>query len=351
MAIRGNVTLLLMEENVPEENRQRLTGIDRAAERAAEITRQLLSFSRASEEQIAILDFNQVIKEASELSRRMLRSQVEIRLEPAPGPVKLKIDGTRAQQMLLNLCVNAFDAMPQGGTVTLANARIPLTAAQAARVHQPEGARFIRCSVSDTGTGIPPEVLPRIFDPFYTTKAKGKGTGLGLAIVHSVTSQAGGFVEVDTAPGRGTTFHLYLPEVTGSVAAVAAGDLRPLQGGQGRILLVDDMDLVLDFTQKFLRATGYEVLTATSGLDALEILERETPVDLLLTDHSMPGMNGRQLIEEVAGRWPHLKVILATGYVEPVERELLERDHGVRILQKPFNLAEAAELIAGLLRR
>jgi two-component system, cell cycle sensor histidine kinase and response regulator CckA len=351
MAIRGNVTLLLMEDGVTEENRQRLTSIDRAAERAAEITRQLLSFSRASEEQITTLDFNQVIKEASELSRRMLRHQVELHLQPAPAALKVRIDATRAQQMLLNLCVNAFDAMPEGGTVTLTNALVQLTAPQAARAHKPEGARFVRCSVSDTGPGIPAEVLPRIFDPFFTTKAKGKGTGLGLAIVHSVTDQAGGFVEVDTAPGRGTTFHLYLPEVGGHVTATAASVVRPLQGGHGRILLVDDMDLVLDFTQKFLRAAGYEVLTATGGLEALEILERDTPVDLLLTDHSMPGMSGHQLIEAVAARWPHLKIILATGYLEPAERDHLERTYRARILHKPFNLAEAAELIAGLLRK
>lgn len=351
-AIRGHVALMLLEDNLPTPLGQPLRQIDQAATRASEITQQLLTFSRASEENEVVLDLNQVINEASQLARRSLKQKVTLKLDPSAEPVHARLDSTRAQQLLLNLCVNAIDAMPDGGVLTLTNRLIQITPAQAAKHSQPADAMFVRCSVSDTGTGIPPEVVDRIFDPFFTTKAKGKGTGLGMSIVHGVVTQAGGFLEIETAVGKGTSFHIYLPRVTGVAQAPTeqAGEKKSLKRGTGRVLVVDDLDLVRDFARTFLEASGYTVQAAASGEEALDILvAEEKPFDLVLTDFNMTGISGQQLIREITERWPTTKCILASGYLEPQERDLVEEHLGARILNKPFNIREAANLIAEML--
>lgn len=349
-AVRGNAGLLLMDKQLSEPQRLRLQHIDQAASRAADITQQLLSFSRASDEKITVFDLNDLMLEASQLARRTLKSRVKFELCPAPAPVKVRMDSTRANQLLLNLCVNAQDAMPNGGTLTLANAVVQLSPTQAARINAPPGVEFVRCSVSDTGTGIPPEILSRIFDPFFTTKGKGKGTGLGLSIAHSVVTQAGGFLDVDSQPGAGTTFHIYLPTVEAALTVsqmVAATEPRR---GSGRVLVVDDLDLIRDFAQSFLQEAGFEVLVAGNAQEAIAALETATePVDLLFTDYNMPGMTGVELMQTVSVRWPELKFILASGYLEEPERQRVGQLPGARIVNKPYNSAEAVDVIMELL--
>jgi PAS domain S-box-containing protein len=352
LAIRGNTSLLLLSKQLPDEARRRLQQIDQAAGRAGDITAQLLSFSRASDEREIVVDFNEVLQEASQLAKRSIRGQVRIVVEVAPAPLKVLIDPARAQQVLLNLCVNAQDAMPQGGQLTLRGQLSPLTEAQAAKLQELPGTTFVHASVQDTGTGIPVEVLSRIFDPFFTTKEKGKGTGLGLSIVHSVVTKAGGLLEVDTSVGIGTTFNIYLPVAQGALANRDAAPTGDLPRGAGRILVVDDLDLVLDFTRSFLMEAGYDVLVASSGEQALEILAAlDKPVDLLLTDYNMTGKTGVQLIREVAVRWPDIKFILASGYLEDHERARIESELDARILHKPFNVRDAAALVAAALNR
>ncbi|HAV63252.1 MAG TPA: hypothetical protein DCY13_12915, partial [Verrucomicrobiales bacterium] len=350
-AIRGHVALMLMEEALPETLGSPLQQIDQAATRACEITQQLLTFSRASEENQVVLDFNLVINEAAQLARRSLKQKITLKLEPSAEPVHARIDATRAQQLLLNLCVNAIDAMPNGGVLTLSNRVARLTPAQAARHSLVTGAPYVCCTVRDTGTGIPPEIVDRIFDPFFTTKAKGKGTGLGMSIVHGVISHSGGFLELDTELNRGTAFNIYLPQVAVTTAASSSKSPdRKLVRGTGRVLVVDDLDLVRDFARTFLEASGYTVETAASGEEALEILAAVAkPFDLVLTDFNMTGISGQQLIREITERWPSTKCILASGYLEPQERDLVEEHLGARILNKPFNVREAANLIAEML--
>jgi len=349
-AIRGNVSLLLLDQQLNDKTRLRLERIDQAANRSAGITQQLLSFSRASDENETILDFNQVIREAGDLVKRSLMSKVELLLAPAESPLKVRMDPTRAHQVLLNLCLNAQDAMPQGGRLTLRNALVPLTAEQAAGMHIAGGTDFLRSSVMDTGVGIAPELMGRIFDPFFTTKAKGKGTGLGLSIVHSVITQAGGFLEIKSTPGKGTTFDIYLPIVEANLSSAAPTTQSSLLKGTGRILVVDDLDLVQDFARTFLKSAGYDVLVASSAEEALEILENEAKtVDLLFTDYNMPGKSGRQLIHETAARWPHMKFILVSGFLEDSDRQQIEKEYGAQILNKPFHIAEAATLVAKML--
>lgn len=352
LAIRGNVGLALMDTKVSPETRARLDQVEQAAARASELTQQILCFSRVSEEKITVLDFNQVIKEGTDLAKRFLRGKVTLQLKPTDTPLKVQMDSTRASQLLLNLCINAHDAMPQGGTVTIANTLVDLTAEQLAKFRRRPETQFMRCSVADTGAGIPPEVLPRIFSPFFTTKQKGKGTGLGLSIVHDVVSKAGGFVEVESAVGQGTTFHIYLPIDTGPLTRTDTDVRRQITRGTGRLLVVEDLDLVLEFTSNFLKQAGYQVFTANSAEAALEILsQQKIPFDLVFTDYSMPGKNGWQFIQEVSARWPLTKCLLASGYLDDAERAEIARSPAVRTLNKPYGIAEATSVIAELLKR
>jgi PAS domain S-box-containing protein len=351
-AIRGNVTLLQLQASLADPHKARLNRIDEAAARAADITQQLLSFSRPADDKDSVVDMNHIIEEVSHLAHRSLRNNVAIVLEPYSGQIMARLDASRAQQVFLNLCVNAIDAMPEGGQIILKNDLVELTAEQAAKGHQVEGAVFACCSVIDNGTGIPPEIMSRIFDPFFTTKEQGKGTGLGLAIVHNITAHCGGFVEIDTAVGRGTTFRVFLPATQPGSSRSLPAVSPDLSKGTGRILVVDDLVLVLEFARNFLIAAGYEVLTATSAEDAIHVLESETkPVDLLFTDFNMKGKSGLQLIDEVSVRWPDVKFILASGYLEQNERRQIEMSYNAHVLGKPYNVREATNLIADILGR
>jgi CheY-like chemotaxis protein len=240
--------------------------------------------------------------------------------------------------------------MPNGGCVTITNTLADLTAEQTARIQHRRDTQFMRCSVADTGAGIPPEILPRIFNPFFTTKDKGKGTGLGLSIVHDVVSKAGGFVEVESTVGVGTTFHIFLPIDTGPVTRTDTDVRRQIKKGTGRLLVVDDLDLVLEFAANFLKQAGYQVFTANGAEAALQILsQQKLPFDLVLTDYAMPGKNGWQLIQEVAARWPLTRFILASGYLDDAERAEIAKHPAVRTLNKPYGIAEATSVIAEML--
>lgn len=352
LAIRGNVGLALYDPKVTPEIRARLDQVDQAASRASDLSQQLLSFSRASDEKVTVLDFNEVIKEASNLAKRVLRGKVNLKLVPTEAPLKVQMDLTRAVQALLNLCINAHDAMPNGGVLTITNAYVDLTEAQWAKVKRRHESQFMRCSIADTGTGIAPEILPRIFSPFFTTKERGKGTGLGLSIVHNVVTNAGGFIEVESKPGVGTTFHLYLPVNTGPLTRTDTDIKRRLKRGTGRLLVVDDLDLVLEFASNFLKQAGYQVFTANSAEAALKVLvQQKGSIDLLLSDYSMPGKNGWQLIQEVNTRWPLIRCLLASGYLDDEERAEIAKNPAVRILNKPYGIAEATTVIAEMLKK
>jgi|KBSSwiStaDraftv2_1062776.scaffolds.fasta_scaffold27219_3 PAS domain S-box-containing protein len=350
LAIRGNVGLALLDPKTTPEIRTRLDQVEEAAARASDLSQQLLSFSRLSEEKVTVLDFNQVIKDATAMAKRVLRGKVSLKLQPTEAPIKVQLDLTRAVQMLLNLCINAHDAMPKGGTLTVTNSYVDLTDAQWTKVKRRRDGQFMRCSVADTGTGIPPELLPRIFSPFFTTKEKGKGTGLGLSIVHNVVSRAGGFIEVESVVGSGTTFHVYLPVNTGPLTRTDTELKQQLKKGSGRLLVVDDLDLVLEFAANFLKQAGYQVFTANGAEAALKVLvQQKGSIDLLFTDYSMPGRNGWQLIQDVNSHWPLTKCLLASGYLDDEERAEIAKNPAVRILNKPYGIPEATRVIAEML--
>ena len=348
-AIRGNVSLVLLQTPEDSSLRHWAEQINVAASRAADIAHQLLSFSRESTENRTMLDLNQVVEEAGQLARRTLRANIILELVPWPQPLCVKVDSTRASQALLNLCVNAQDAMPQGGRLRLANTVLRLSPEQSARHGIPLGPEFARCSVADTGSGIPAELLPRIFQPFFTTKEKDKGTGLGLPIVQRVMQEAGGFVEVESAAGCGSTFHLYFPLQYEHPVSAPEQSHQPLACGSGRVLVVDDLDLLRDFTKNFLEAAGLTVLVASHASEALKVLEQTPePVDILFTDYSMPGMNGIELIQQVSARWPKIRLVLASGYLDDAVQQKLS-GLNVSVLCKPYEMKDAAKLIIRLL--
>ncbi len=347
LVIRGNTTLLLLGDEMVESSKKYLQNIEQASARAADITQQLLAFSRASKDKIAVFDFNSIIEEVAQLAGRSLKSNIEMRLAPSAAVCKVRMDPSRAHQVILNLCVNAQDAMPGGGVLELTNELVTLTPHQAAKTEYPAGTPFLRCTVRDSGTGIPPDVLPRIFDPFFTTKDPGRGTGLGLSIVHGIVSQAGGFVEVNSTLGKGTEIRVFLPTVDSELTATPEAPVNPVNC-TGRLLVVDDIDLVLECTCDFLSAVGFKTFPARSADEALRILAQEK-IDLILSDYNMPGISGLELIAQVRNRWPEVKCILASGYLEEhIERRLIN-EFQAGTLRKPYNVADAAEMVRAML--
>lgn len=325
---------------------QGLEKISMAAFRARDITQQLLSFSRATDERSVIMDLNKVIKDAGKLTRCTLHPNVVLEVLPTVDPIPIKIDSTRASQALLNLCVNAQDAMPDGGRLSLKNAIVKPSPAIVARHQIRGGEEYALCSVSDTGGGIPSELLGRIFQPFFTTKAAGKGTGLGLPIVERIVQEAGGFIDVESVLAKGTTFHLYLPLAREQVTPTAEQPKMSLPQGKGRILVVDDVDLLRDFARNFLEMAGFTVLTADNGHEAIQILENAgEPVDIILTDYNMPSMNGVDLVKLVAERWPKTKFILASGYLDEKTQSSM-RNHNATLILKPYAIHDVIKIIA-----
>lgn len=348
LVIRGNVTMLLMGEEDPEVREKYLKSIEQAANQAAEITQQMLSFTRASKQRVVTFDLNTTITEVSKLITRSLKPNLELKLLPCREAAKIKIDPSRAHQLVLNLCVNAQDAMPDGGSLTLRNEIVRITKQQALKAHSAPDAEFVRCSISDTGTGIAPEVLERIFDPFFTTKDPGKGTGLGLSIVQGVVSEAHGFLEIETQLGRGTTFHVYFPHAHSEVLLVPNEKYTADLQGTGRLLVVEDIELVREFTTDFLTGAGFQVETAKNGEEALQKLA-EKNFDLVFTDFNMPGLNGVELIERIHARWPNVKALLTSGYLEDKVHKRATKDLNAGTLSKPYTVREATEAVLKLL--
>jgi len=342
-AIQGHTQLLL--DDLPPDSpiRDDLREIDRSAERAASLTRQLLAFSRKQQIQPRVVALNEVVSELRNMLVRLIGEdvQLEIRLSEDAWPVRADVN--QMEQVLVNLCVNARDAMPGGGTVTISTENRVVTAnpgRSATHGVIPPG-EWVRLSVKDTGEGMDDAVITRIFEPFYTTKEQGKGTGLGLASVYGIVKQSGGFIWVESEAGEGAEFALYLPRAdrTGEEPA-AAGDQAPAdEAGRatGRILLVEDEDPVRSITRRTLERLGYEVVEAADGHAALARLNGEgDDFDLLLTDVVMPGMSGPQLLRKLRERRPNVPVIFMSGYLGHQDLDAALRNPETPVLQKPF---------------
>jgi len=256
----------------------------------------------------------------------------------------VRVDPTQLEQVVVNLVVNARDAMAGDGLLTIATANVTLGEGH----KQPPG-DYVRLSITDTGSGIPPEILERIFDPFFTTKPEGKGTGLGLSTVYGIIEQHGGFVDVETAPGAGTTFRVYLPEAEGEEKPWATVDAECPCDGE-TILLVEDEEAVRHMESRVLASLGYQVLEASSAAEALDVLIGGTfKIDVVLTDVCMPKISGKQLADDVSLRWPGTKVILTSGYVgDTLDRRGVD-ELAYPFVHKPFNRRQVSAAIRGVL--
>ena len=328
----SDIALLRVGEN--EELRKQLAEIKRAGERAAGLTRQLLAFSRQQALAPQVIDFNELVGSMEAMLRPLIGEQIEVTTRLAAQHARVRADPGQVEQIVLNLAVNARDAMPQGGVLSLITSLVEVPEGSASGVPPP--GRYVMLCVRDTGTGIKPELMARIFEPFFTTKERGKGTGLGLAMVYGIVRQSGGHLEVRSEVGRGTSFFVYLPEVreTGPERQEGSESHLPA-GGLETILLAEDEDGVRALVRDALVAQGYRVLESRDGSEALLLYaEHSGKIDLLLTDVVMPNMDGRVLAERVHARHPETKILFMSGYADPALGEVSALGP---MLQKPFH--------------
>jgi two-component system cell cycle sensor histidine kinase/response regulator CckA len=340
-AIKGTLHLLLLDLPPGSPIRDDLEEIDRASSRAAELTAQLLTFSRKQMVQPQVVDVNDIVARAERLLRRLIGEDIDFRTALAPALWRVHADAGQVEQVLVNLVVNARDAMPQGGTlhVQTRNRRVAADDALAGTLGGPGDYACIE--VQDSGVGIDAGNLSRIFDPFFTTKEVGKGTGLGLSTVYGIVSRAGGHVEVRSEPGHGALFRVYLPRAEGADAP-EGGPEGPEAGSPGRgtetILLAEDEEVVRRLASRILRRAGYTVLEARDGSEALELCSRfEGPIDMLLTDTVMPGLSGPELAHRVTRARSGVRVLYTSGYTDDDVLRKGVQERGTAFIEKPFS--------------
>jgi len=320
--------------------------IDDAAERGAQLTKHLLAFARKQPLQPVEMDVNSLILEAGKLLHPTLGEQIEISPKLAHDVWSAMVDPSQLTTAVLNLALNARDAMPRGGKLTLETGNIHLDEDYARINTDVTPGDYVMVAVSDTGTGIPADLLEKVFDPFFTTKEVGKGTGLGLSMVFGFVKQSGGHVKIYSEEGHGTTVKLYLPRSTGQGHSAMAQLAIQVQGGDETILVVEDDALVRKYVTAQVASLGYETLEAANAAEALKIIENGAEVDLLFTDVIMPGaMNGRQLVDEALRRRPLLKTLFTSGYTENAILHHGRLDEGVLLLAKPYRKPELARMI------
>jgi CheY-like chemotaxis protein len=326
--------------------------IDEAAMRGAELTQRLLAFARRQPLQPRTTDVNTLIVDAARLLRPTLGEHIEIESAFEEDAWPALVDPSQLINALINLAVNARDAMPEGGKLVLETGNVQLDE-HYARIHdEVRPGPYVMIAVSDTGLGIPAAIRDKVFDPFFTTKGSGKGTGLGLSMVYGFVKQSNGHIKIYSEEGHGTTIKIYLPRAGGQVEAAAAQVTVALEGGSETILVVEDDPLVRSYVATQLNSLGYTTLTAANATEALEYIDGVKSFDLLFTDVIMPGsINGRQLADEAKRRRPSLKVLYTSGYTENAIVHHGRLDPGVLLLPKPYRKSDLARMVRTALAR
>jgi PAS domain S-box-containing protein len=348
--ILGNAELALTQLPADAPLRSNIESIQESAARAANLTRQLLAFARRQVIEPRLVNPNELIANLSQTLRRLLGKDIELVMQPSPDLGQIKADPGQIEQVLLNLVVNARDAMPRGGILTFCTDNATLDKQYATR-HLVTPGEYVRISVSDTGVGMTNEVKRHIFEPFFTTKEQGKGTGLGLATCFGIIQQSNGHIHSDSQLGKGTRFEIYLPRVCGTQDAAASREAPiPLPQGSETILLAEDEPSLRLLITRVLRTQGYTVLEAADGNEALALAQANgSKIQLLLTDVIMPGLSGKMLAEWLTQVNPGIKVLFISGYINNAAVRGAMSKPGMFFLQKPFNPLTLAKKVRAAL--
>jgi PAS domain S-box-containing protein len=348
--IGGHVELLLAE-TAGADAQARLRELQQAAGKAASLTQQLLAFGRRQVLQSRHVNLNEVIAKLLPMLGRLIRENVELTFVPGDSLGSVKVDPIEIERVLVNLAVNAQEAMPGGGRLTVLTANRRVTARRALPTDDLLPGQYVSIAVTDTGIGMDPETQTRVFEPFFTTKTPDPGAGLGLSVVYGVVRQSGGYIEIESEPGAGSTFRIYLPLVAGEAEALPAPPLiQSLPGGSETILIAEDDAPIRLLASGLLKRLGYEVLTAPDGRSALEVAEaRALPIHLLLTDVVMPGIGGPELATRLKGATPSISVVFMSGYAAHVLSEDELHRLGACFVQKPFSMEALARIVRRVL--
>jgi two-component system cell cycle sensor histidine kinase/response regulator CckA len=350
--IKGYTQLLLSELNEDHPLRENLKEIKKSTERAEDLTRQLLAFSRRQVMEMKVIDLNHLIKNLEKMLCRVIGEDIELTTFLTDDLGRVKTDPAQIEQVILNLAVNARDAMPSGGKLTLETNNVELDKDYARTHISVAPGHYVMLSVSDTGCGMTPEVKDRIFEPFFTTKVKGKGTGLGLSTVYGIVKQSGGNIWVYSEPDKGTAFKIYLPRVEEEIDVLSSQEeVLDLPKGNETVLLVEDDISVRDLAARFLLGQGYKVLEATNGNEAIQIAQEhlKEKIHLLLTDMVMPQMGGKELVGRFKSLHPGIKVLFISGYTDTTITHHGLSEPNTALLQKPFSLTSLAKKVREVL--
>ncbi len=333
-----------MELKEGDRFRETFEAIENATTKSANLVRQILAFSRRQVMEMIVLDLNTVLRDLEKMLRRVIGEDIELRTFLSDDLGMVKADPGQIEQVIMNLVVNARDAMPQGGKLTIETANVELDGAYARRHVAVTPGRYVMIAVSDTGVGMTPEIRDRVFEPFFTTKENGKGTGLGLSTVYGIVKQSEGNIWIYSEPGHGTTFKIYLPQAEGLLEEVkekVVGEEIPR--GSETVLVVEDEQEVRKLAVRILRGQGYKVLEASNGTDTLTICkEQKEPFHLILTDVVMPQMSGCELAKCISSIRPEIKVLYMSGYTDNAITHNGILEEGIKYIQKPFTVGALA---------
>jgi PAS domain S-box-containing protein len=342
--INGYAQLLLRDLKAGDPLRDSLEEIHSAGERAAGLTRQLLAFSRRQVLSPRVLDLNRVVSEMQPMLARLLGEDVELRVELHAGAATICADPHQLEQVVMNLTVNARDSMPDGGKLRIETAVVEWGEGQARSHPDARVGRYVVLAVSDTGVGMDEETRNRIFEPFFTTKGIGKGTGLGLSMVQGIVAQSGGYIDVYSEEGQGTTFKIYLPALAEAAADAENPEVAPTVGGKETVLVVEDQAEVRKYAVAVLKEYGYRVIPVEGAGEALLLCERER-IDLVLTDVVMPHISGQELAERLKTLQPGIKVLFMSGYTDNIIEHHGVLEEGAEFIEKPFSPGELARKV------